>query len=136
MRSVQQWVDREHAADVQSGIHGTRISSAMSPENHRKASTTKQLILRPVSSSATTIALLKYCQALLKSLKTGRAQEVDTWRQLVSSLEERIRTHQQDQVDPLKEATSSNATRQSVDLEWGIRFGHFSFGSLLQKAWG
>ncbi|KAI7997363.1 hypothetical protein LOK49_LG10G01455, partial [Camellia lanceoleosa] len=25
----------------------------------------------------------------------GRAQEVDTWRQLVSSLEERIRTHQQ-----------------------------------------
>ncbi|KAL7165085.1 hypothetical protein ACSBR2_040878 [Camellia fascicularis] len=38
---------------------------------------------------------LKYCQALLKSLKTGRAPEVDTWRQLVSSLEERIRTHQQ-----------------------------------------
>ncbi|KAI7982263.1 hypothetical protein LOK49_LG15G02553 [Camellia lanceoleosa] len=38
---------------------------------------------------------LKYCQALLKSLKTGRAPEVDTWRQLVLSLEERIRTHQQ-----------------------------------------
>ncbi|XP_028061907.1 protein transport protein SEC16A homolog isoform X2 [Camellia sinensis] len=38
---------------------------------------------------------LKYCQALLKSLKTGRAPEVDTWRQLVSSPEERIRTHQQ-----------------------------------------
>ncbi|XP_059657556.1 protein transport protein SEC16B homolog isoform X2 [Cornus florida] len=38
---------------------------------------------------------LKYCQAVLKSLKTGRAPEVETWRQLVSSLEERIRTHQQ-----------------------------------------
>ncbi|KAK3008440.1 hypothetical protein RJ639_014438 [Escallonia herrerae] len=38
---------------------------------------------------------LKYCQAISKSLKTGRAPEVDTWRQLVSSLEERIRTHQQ-----------------------------------------
>ncbi|KAJ8775301.1 hypothetical protein K2173_020305 [Erythroxylum novogranatense] len=38
---------------------------------------------------------LKYCQALLKSLKTGRAAEVETWKQLVSSLEERIRTHQQ-----------------------------------------
>ncbi|XP_010264305.1 PREDICTED: protein transport protein SEC16A homolog isoform X2 [Nelumbo nucifera] len=38
---------------------------------------------------------LKYCQAILKSLKTGRAPEVDSWKQLVSSLEERIRTHQQ-----------------------------------------
>ncbi|GAV88199.1 Sec16_C domain-containing protein/Sec16 domain-containing protein [Cephalotus follicularis] len=38
---------------------------------------------------------LKYCQALLKSLKTGRAPEVETLKQLVSSLEERIRTHQQ-----------------------------------------
>ncbi|KAF8379232.1 hypothetical protein HHK36_028664 [Tetracentron sinense] len=38
---------------------------------------------------------LKYCQAILKSMKTGRAPEVDTWRQLVSSLEERIKTHQQ-----------------------------------------
>ncbi|OIV94615.1 hypothetical protein TanjilG_25839 [Lupinus angustifolius] len=38
---------------------------------------------------------LKYCQAVLKSLKTGRAPEVETWRQLVSSLEDRIRTHQQ-----------------------------------------
>nr|CAN66784.1 hypothetical protein VITISV_013511 [Vitis vinifera] len=38
---------------------------------------------------------LKYCQAVLKSLKTGRAPEVDMWRQLVASLEERIRTHQQ-----------------------------------------
>ncbi|KAF8412984.1 hypothetical protein HHK36_000956 [Tetracentron sinense] len=38
---------------------------------------------------------LKYCQAILKSLKTGRAPEVDMWRQLVSSLEERIKTHQQ-----------------------------------------
>ncbi|XP_010258928.1 PREDICTED: protein transport protein SEC16B homolog [Nelumbo nucifera] len=38
---------------------------------------------------------LKYCQAILKSLKTGRAPEVDSWRQLVSSLEERIKTHQQ-----------------------------------------
>ncbi|XAR54948.1 hypothetical protein NMG60_11030295 [Bertholletia excelsa] len=38
---------------------------------------------------------LKYCQAILKSLKTGRASEVDLCKQLVSSLEERIRTHQQ-----------------------------------------
>ncbi|KAJ7944743.1 Protein transport protein sec16 [Quillaja saponaria] len=37
---------------------------------------------------------LKYCQALLKSLKTGRSPEVEIWKQLVSSLEERIRTHQ------------------------------------------
>ncbi|KAF5734901.1 hypothetical protein HS088_TW15G00398 [Tripterygium wilfordii] len=38
---------------------------------------------------------LKYCQTVLKSLKTGRAPEVETWKQLVLSLEERIRTHQQ-----------------------------------------
>ncbi|OMO59672.1 hypothetical protein CCACVL1_24700 [Corchorus capsularis] len=38
---------------------------------------------------------LKYCQAVLKSLKTGRSPEVETWKQLVSSLEERIRIHQQ-----------------------------------------
>lgn len=39
--------------------------------------------------------LFRYCQAVLKSLKTGRAPEVETWKQLVLSLEERIRTHQQ-----------------------------------------
>ncbi|KAK6137711.1 hypothetical protein DH2020_028546 [Rehmannia glutinosa] len=38
---------------------------------------------------------LKYCQAVLKSLKTGRTPEVETLRHLVSSLEERIKTHQQ-----------------------------------------
>uniref|UniRef100_A0A5B7BHJ8 Protein transport protein sec16 n=1 Tax=Davidia involucrata TaxID=16924 RepID=A0A5B7BHJ8_DAVIN len=38
---------------------------------------------------------LKYCQAILKCLKTGRAPEVDTWKHLVSCLEERIRIHQQ-----------------------------------------
>ncbi|CAJ1943356.1 unnamed protein product [Sphenostylis stenocarpa] len=38
---------------------------------------------------------LKYCQAVLKSLKTGRAPEVETWKQMALSLEERIRTHQQ-----------------------------------------
>lgn len=38
---------------------------------------------------------LKYCQAILKSLKTGRAPEVEMWRQLVYSLDERIKTHQQ-----------------------------------------
>ncbi|CAI8609589.1 unnamed protein product [Vicia faba] len=38
---------------------------------------------------------LKYCQAVLKSLKTGRAPEVETWKQMISTLEERIRTHQQ-----------------------------------------
>ncbi|CAK9181932.1 unnamed protein product [Ilex paraguariensis] len=38
---------------------------------------------------------LKYCQVVLKSLKTGRTPEVETLRQLVSSLEERIKAHQQ-----------------------------------------
>ncbi|XP_022757013.1 protein transport protein SEC16A homolog isoform X2 [Durio zibethinus] len=38
---------------------------------------------------------LKYCQAILKSLKTGRTPEVEAWKQLVSSLEERLRFHQQ-----------------------------------------
>ncbi|MED6215753.1 hypothetical protein PIB30_001374 [Stylosanthes scabra] len=38
---------------------------------------------------------MKYCQAALKSLKTGRTLEVETWKQLALSLEERIRTHQQ-----------------------------------------
>lgn len=38
---------------------------------------------------------LKYCQAVNKSLKIGRSSEVDTLKQLLSSLEERIRTHQQ-----------------------------------------
>ncbi|KAG8374729.1 hypothetical protein BUALT_Bualt10G0026200 [Buddleja alternifolia] len=38
---------------------------------------------------------LKYCQAVLKSLKTGRTPEVETLRHLVSSLEERIKAHQQ-----------------------------------------
>ncbi|GFP93063.1 protein transport protein sec16b homolog [Phtheirospermum japonicum] len=38
---------------------------------------------------------LKYCQAVLKSLKTGRSPEVEILRHLVSSLEERIKAHQQ-----------------------------------------
>ncbi|KAE8650058.1 protein transport protein SEC16B homolog [Cucumis sativus] len=38
---------------------------------------------------------LKYCQAVLKSLRTGRAPEVETWKQLLLSLEERIRAYQQ-----------------------------------------
>ncbi|GAB4858042.1 hypothetical protein Ancab_015944 [Ancistrocladus abbreviatus] len=38
---------------------------------------------------------LRYCQALHKTLKTGRSPEADTLKQLVVSLEERIRTHQQ-----------------------------------------
>ncbi|GLT91072.1 hypothetical protein SLE2022_089810 [Rubroshorea leprosula] len=38
---------------------------------------------------------LKYCQAALKSLKTGRTPEVEIWKQLLVSLEERIRNHQQ-----------------------------------------
>ncbi|XP_077235430.1 protein transport protein SEC16A homolog [Tasmannia lanceolata] len=39
---------------------------------------------------------LRYCQAILKALKnSGRAPEVETWKSLLSSLEERIRTHQQ-----------------------------------------
>lgn len=38
---------------------------------------------------------LKYCQATLKSLKTNRAPEVDAWKQMLTSLEERIRAHQQ-----------------------------------------
>ncbi|KAH6829891.1 hypothetical protein C2S53_010696 [Perilla frutescens var. hirtella] len=38
---------------------------------------------------------LKYCQAVLKSLKTGRTMELENLRNLVSSLEERIKAHQQ-----------------------------------------
>ncbi|XP_076881723.1 protein transport protein SEC16B homolog [Bidens hawaiensis] len=38
---------------------------------------------------------LKYCQAVTKSIKTGRIPEVDIWRQLVISLEDRIKIHQQ-----------------------------------------
>ncbi|XP_073042971.1 protein transport protein SEC16B homolog isoform X1 [Primulina eburnea] len=38
---------------------------------------------------------LKYCQAVLKSLKTGRNPEGENLRQLVSSLEERIKAHQE-----------------------------------------
>ncbi|PVH65476.1 hypothetical protein PAHAL_1G004100 [Panicum hallii] len=39
---------------------------------------------------------LRYCQASLKVLKaSGRAPELEAWKQLFSSLEERIRTHQQ-----------------------------------------
>ncbi|KAE8678024.1 Protein transport protein SEC16B-like protein [Hibiscus syriacus] len=38
---------------------------------------------------------LKYCQAVLKSLKTSRLPEVETWKHLILSLEERIRSHRQ-----------------------------------------
>ncbi|XP_066320940.1 protein transport protein SEC16A homolog isoform X2 [Miscanthus floridulus] len=39
---------------------------------------------------------LRYCQASMKVLKaSGRAPELEVWKQLFSSLEERIRTHQQ-----------------------------------------
>ncbi|XP_010497126.2 PREDICTED: protein transport protein SEC16B homolog [Camelina sativa] len=38
---------------------------------------------------------LKYCQSVIKCLKTGRSPEVEMWKQFVSSLEERIRIHQQ-----------------------------------------
>ncbi|KAI3821843.1 hypothetical protein L1987_09416 [Smallanthus sonchifolius] len=38
---------------------------------------------------------LKYCQAITKSLKTGRIPDVEIWRQLVISLEDRIKIHQQ-----------------------------------------
>ncbi|CAM8910974.1 unnamed protein product [Rhodiola kirilowii] len=38
---------------------------------------------------------LRYCQAILKTLKSGRGQEEDLFKQLVLSLEERTRAHQQ-----------------------------------------
>ncbi|GFS42250.1 RGPR-like protein [Actinidia rufa] len=38
---------------------------------------------------------MKYCQAVLKYLKTGRAPEVNTWAKLASLLEDRISAHQQ-----------------------------------------
>ncbi|OEL28378.1 Protein transport protein SEC16B-like protein [Dichanthelium oligosanthes] len=39
---------------------------------------------------------LRYCQASMKVLKaSGRAPELEAWKHLFSSLEERIRTHQQ-----------------------------------------
>lgn len=41
------------------------------------------------------ICWVRYCQAMLKSLKTGRGPEVDSSKQLVLSLEERLRIHQE-----------------------------------------
>ncbi|XP_051129413.1 protein transport protein SEC16B homolog [Andrographis paniculata] len=38
---------------------------------------------------------MKYCQVVLKSLKTARTPETEALRQLASSLEERIKSHQQ-----------------------------------------
>ncbi|KAL7238569.1 hypothetical protein ACSBR2_004625 [Camellia fascicularis] len=38
---------------------------------------------------------LKYCQAIFKCLKTSRVPEVDMWKNLLNSLEERIKIHQQ-----------------------------------------
>ncbi|CAI9095794.1 OLC1v1031809C1 [Oldenlandia corymbosa var. corymbosa] len=38
---------------------------------------------------------LKYCQAVLKALKNGRSPEVETLRQVATSLEDRIKSHQQ-----------------------------------------
>ncbi|KAI4303252.1 hypothetical protein MLD38_038906 [Melastoma candidum] len=38
---------------------------------------------------------LKYCQAISKSIKNGRTPEMELWKQVISSLEERIRMHQQ-----------------------------------------
>ncbi|PIA59121.1 hypothetical protein AQUCO_00400169v1 [Aquilegia coerulea] len=38
---------------------------------------------------------LKYCQTILKSLKTNRTPEVDALKQLLSSLEDRVKAHQQ-----------------------------------------
>ncbi|GJS50730.1 protein transport protein Sec16B homolog isoform X1 [Tanacetum coccineum] len=38
---------------------------------------------------------LKYCQVISRSLKIGRASEVDTLRHMVLSLEDRIKTYQQ-----------------------------------------
>ncbi|KAF6175406.1 hypothetical protein GIB67_036497 [Kingdonia uniflora] len=49
---------------------------------------------------------LKYCQAIMKSLKSGRSPEMEAWKLLVSSLEERIKNHQQGgfstNMDPVK----------------------------------
>ncbi|KAK6118950.1 hypothetical protein DH2020_047311 [Rehmannia glutinosa] len=70
---------------------------------------------------------LKYCQAVLKSLKTGRTPEVDALRPLVLSLEERIKSHQQ------KEA-SSTGLQEKASASGTSRFGRFGFGSqLFQK---
>ncbi|GFY81164.1 RGPR-like protein [Actinidia rufa] len=38
---------------------------------------------------------LKYCQAILKCSKTNGSPEVETWKQLVLSLEKRIKVHRQ-----------------------------------------
>lgn len=38
---------------------------------------------------------LRYCQAILKCLKTCPSPEVDAWKKLALSLEERIKVHQQ-----------------------------------------
>ncbi|KAL5718336.1 hypothetical protein ACHQM5_011247 [Ranunculus cassubicifolius] len=38
---------------------------------------------------------LKYCQSTLKMLKTNRSPEVEPWKKYLSSLEDRIKAHQQ-----------------------------------------
>lgn len=43
----------------------------------------------------------RYCQVVLKSLKTGRTLELEALKNLVLSLEERIKAHQQVYVCPL-----------------------------------
>uniref|UniRef100_A0A803NA13 Protein transport protein sec16 n=1 Tax=Chenopodium quinoa TaxID=63459 RepID=A0A803NA13_CHEQI len=56
---------------------------------------------------------LKYCQAVYKSLKIGRSPEADTLKQLLSSLEERIRTHQQSGYAGLPPPGPSSLTQSS-----------------------
>ncbi|KAG7028392.1 Protein transport protein SEC16A-like protein, partial [Cucurbita argyrosperma subsp. argyrosperma] len=91
---------------------------------------------------------LKYCQAVLKSLKTGRAPEVETWKQLLFSLDERIRAHQQECFRARfwqNSKTHSSSSKESISADGqgktsdsrASRFARFGFGSqLLQKTVG
>ncbi|KAH9611025.1 hypothetical protein KSS87_015315 [Heliosperma pusillum] len=73
---------------------------------HAKVTGNSQFVLLPLQSYKIIYAhmlaevgrvsdSLKYCQVVHKALKTARSPEVDMLKQLLSSLEERIRAHQQ-----------------------------------------
>jgi vacuolar-type H+-ATPase subunit F/Vma7 len=59
----------------------------------------------------------KYCQAVIRCLKTSRSSEVEMWKQFASSLEERIRSHQEVQVTPLLVPIELHGT---VDFSCGV----------------
>uniref|UniRef100_A0A2P2QWN4 Flavonoid 3-O-glucosyltransferase isoform X2 n=1 Tax=Rhizophora mucronata TaxID=61149 RepID=A0A2P2QWN4_RHIMU len=72
MRSVSTWRRRERGPAVQSGTHGTFNSWAISAANQKNASLMIQVIIAlPVSSTATSMACLKFPGVALRKFSTG-----------------------------------------------------------------